>query len=136
METDYYKQLIIITGSSGAGRTTAINVFEDIGFVGPKGDVNSDSFTNIIDIVDIVYTILDQDSVSEIYLWAGDMDFSNSLNKLSLKEMTSSDISFRDFSYEIFFSTLKCFARRPSLSLSIELKDTYLLGGKNSFFLM
>ena len=32
METDYYKQLIIITGSSGAGRTTAINVFEDIGF--------------------------------------------------------------------------------------------------------
>ena len=32
METAYYKQLIIITGSSGAGRTTAINVFEDIGF--------------------------------------------------------------------------------------------------------
>ena len=32
MVTDHYNKLIIITGSSGAGRTTAINVFEDIGF--------------------------------------------------------------------------------------------------------
>ena len=32
METDNYNQLIIITGASGAGRTTAINVFEDVGF--------------------------------------------------------------------------------------------------------
>ena len=32
METDHYNQLIIITGASGAGRTTAINVFEDVGF--------------------------------------------------------------------------------------------------------
>ena len=32
METDHYNQLIIITGASGAGRTTAINVFEDFGF--------------------------------------------------------------------------------------------------------
>ena len=28
METDHYNQLIIITGASGAGRTTAINVFD------------------------------------------------------------------------------------------------------------
>ena len=32
MVTDHYNKLIIITGSSGAGRTTAINVFEDIGY--------------------------------------------------------------------------------------------------------
>jgi len=32
LETDHYNQLIIITGASGAGRTTAINVFEDVGF--------------------------------------------------------------------------------------------------------
>ena len=32
METDHNNQLIIITGASGAGRTTAINVFEDVGF--------------------------------------------------------------------------------------------------------
>lgn len=32
METNHYNQLIIITGASGAGRTTAINVFEDVGF--------------------------------------------------------------------------------------------------------
>ena len=32
METDHCNQLIIITGASGAGRTTAINVFEDVGF--------------------------------------------------------------------------------------------------------
>ena len=32
METDNYNQLIIITGASGAGRPTAINVFEDVGF--------------------------------------------------------------------------------------------------------
>ena len=30
--TDHYNKLIIITGSSGTGRTTAINVFEDVGF--------------------------------------------------------------------------------------------------------
>jgi hypothetical protein len=29
-----------------------------------------------------------------------------------------------------------CLASKPSLSLSIALKDTYLVGGKNSFFLM
>jgi len=32
LETVHYNQLIIITGASGAGRTTAINVFEDVGF--------------------------------------------------------------------------------------------------------
>ena len=32
MEANHYNQLIIVTGASGAGRTTAINVFEDIGF--------------------------------------------------------------------------------------------------------
>ncbi len=32
MKNNNFNQLIIITGSSGAGRTTAINVFEDIGF--------------------------------------------------------------------------------------------------------
>ena len=32
METDHSNQLIIITGASGAGRTTAINIFEDVGF--------------------------------------------------------------------------------------------------------
>ena len=32
MQADHYNQLIIVTGASGAGRTTAINVFEDIGF--------------------------------------------------------------------------------------------------------
>ena len=32
METNHNNQLIIITGASGAGRTTAINVFEDVGF--------------------------------------------------------------------------------------------------------
>tara|TARA_Y100000994_G_scaffold179756_1_gene148692 strand:+ start:594 stop:2957 length:2364 start_codon:yes stop_codon:yes gene_type:complete len=59
-------------------------IVEDIGFVGPKGDVNNDSFTNIIDIVDIVYTILDQNNISETYLWAGDFDFSKSLNVLDI----------------------------------------------------
>ncbi len=32
METNHNNQLIIITGASGARRTTAINVFEDVGF--------------------------------------------------------------------------------------------------------
>jgi len=32
LETNHNNQLIIITGASGAGRTTAINVFEDVGF--------------------------------------------------------------------------------------------------------
>ena len=32
MVTNHTNKLIIITGTSGAGRTTAINVFEDIGF--------------------------------------------------------------------------------------------------------
>ena len=44
METDNYNQLIIITGASGAGRTTAINVFED--------GLQSRDFVFIDDVVD------------------------------------------------------------------------------------
>tara|TARA_B110000438_G_C15692401_1_gene597375 strand:- start:488 stop:1102 length:615 start_codon:yes stop_codon:yes gene_type:complete len=61
-----------------------LKIVEDLGFVGLKGDVNNDFFTNIIDIVDIVYTILDQDDITSIYLWAADMDFSNDLNVIDI----------------------------------------------------
>ena len=66
-----------------------LRIVEDIGFVGNKGDVNSDGSANIIDLVDIVYTILDDLDTNSIYLWAADMDYNEELNVIDLTKLVS-----------------------------------------------
>ena len=57
-----------------------LKIVEDIGFVGKKGDVNNDNNANVIDITNIIYTILNEIEVEPTYMWAGDMDFTLELN--------------------------------------------------------
>ena len=57
-----------------------MRIVEDIGFVGLKGDVNYDESVNVIDIINIVHSILNEFPIDAEYLWAGDMDFTSELN--------------------------------------------------------
>ena len=66
-----------------------LRIVEEIGFVGKKGDVNEDGNVNVIDIVDVVYKILDNNSYNELYLWTCDMDFNNDLNVIDITKLVS-----------------------------------------------
>ena len=66
-----------------------IRIVEDIGFVGLKADVNFDNLVNVIDVVDIVYTILDDESTNLHYLWAGDLDFNLQLNVIDITKLVN-----------------------------------------------
>ena len=57
-----------------------MRIVEDIGFVGMKGDVNYDENVNVIDIINVVYSILNEFPIDAEYLWAADMDFTSELN--------------------------------------------------------
>ena len=56
-----------------------------------------------------------------------------SLESLFLNDLTSSSTRLKALSYDIFLVLLICLTNNPSFSLSIELKETFLLGGINSF---
>ena len=57
-----------------------IHIVEDIGFVGLKGDVNNDENVDIIDVINIVHSILNEFQIEPGYMWAADMDFNLELN--------------------------------------------------------
>ena len=69
------------------GVNQKLRIVEEIGFVGKKGDVNEDDNVNVIDIVDVVYRILDDTFYNSIYLWASDMDFNNELNVIDITKL-------------------------------------------------
>ena len=54
-----------------------------------KTDLNFDNNVNIIDIVDIVYVILDDTEIQSEYLWAGDMDYSSDLNVIDITKLVN-----------------------------------------------
>ena len=66
-----------------------MRIVEDIGFVGLKGDVNYDESVNVIDIINIVYSILNEFPIDAEYLWAGDMDFTSELNVNDIIKLVS-----------------------------------------------
>jgi len=57
-----------------------MRIVEDIGFVGEKGDVNDDRDANVVDVINVVYSILNEFEITPEYLWAADMDFNLELN--------------------------------------------------------
>ena len=81
IKTDYFEGPI--------NSNQKLRIVEDIGFVGKKGDVNFDNNVNIIDIVDIVYVILDDTEIQSEYLWAGDMDYSSDLNVIDITKLVN-----------------------------------------------
>jgi len=62
----------------------SIRVVEDIGFVGMKGDINNDETVNVIDVVEIVYAILDNEQLILEELWASDMNYSADINVIDI----------------------------------------------------
>ena len=64
-----------------------MRIVEDIGFVGKKGDLNFDESVNIIDIIDLVNTILNDSETESVYLWAGDMDYSLGLDVIDITKL-------------------------------------------------
>ena len=62
----------------------SIRIVEDIGIVGSKGDINNDGTVNVIDVVEIVYIILDNEQLSAEQLWAVDMNYSSDINVIDI----------------------------------------------------
>ena len=49
-----------------------------------SGDLNGDSTVNVIDVVEIVYIILDNEQLSAEQLWAVDMNYSSDINVIDI----------------------------------------------------
>ena len=64
-----------------------MHIVEDIGFVGLKGDVNLDENVYVIDIIDIVNSILYDVEINAVFLWAGDMDYNLELNVIDVTKL-------------------------------------------------
>ena len=65
-------------------------IVEGIGFVGLKGDFNSDETWNILDVVNLINYVLSGDTnISPEIFWAVDMDYSNELNILDVVKLVN-----------------------------------------------
>jgi len=62
----------------------SLRIVEDIGFVGNKGDINNDGNVNVIDVIEIVYIILDDESISSVELWTADMNYTLDINVVDI----------------------------------------------------
>ena len=63
---------------------TSYTFVEDIGFVGKKGDVNTDDVINVQDIIILVNFSLGEMVFDEGIFWAGDMNYDDILNILDV----------------------------------------------------
>ena len=59
-------------------------IVEDIGFVGKKGDSNLDNTVNVIDVVNVVYAILENTTFPSNIFWSADFDYSNDINVIDI----------------------------------------------------
>ena len=63
-------------------------IVENIGFVGPKGDVNNDEYINIVDVVQTIHEILSNYyDFDQKQFWAADLDYSTELDVLDLTKL-------------------------------------------------
>ena len=59
-------------------------IVEDIGFVGKKGDTNLDNSVNVIDVVNVVYAILENTIFPPNILWSADFDYTDDINVIDI----------------------------------------------------
>ena len=74
---------------SNATGPITIPVSVQVGYQFDIGDVNYDGGVNVIDIVDVVYTILDDLLINDIYVWTADMDFNSELNVIDITKLVN-----------------------------------------------
>ena len=62
-------------------------IVEDLGFVGAKGDANNTGSVDILDIMILIDTILNDYELSPETLWALDFNYSNNINVLDVTKL-------------------------------------------------
>jgi len=62
-------------------------IVEDLGFVGYKGDANSDGNVDILDIMSLIDIVLNDYQISPSNFWALDMNYSDNLNVLDVTKL-------------------------------------------------
>ena len=67
----------------------AYTFVEDLGFVGKKGDLNTDEVVDVLDIIISVNFVLGGDSPDPAILWAADMNFDTILNILDVVRLVN-----------------------------------------------
>ena len=76
-----FAKVVIVIGYLGK------NIVEDIGFVGVKGDANSDENVNILDVMNLIDIILHDTTLTTEIIWAMDLDSTESLNILDVTKL-------------------------------------------------
>jgi len=59
---------------------TAFDISEDVKIINEKGDLNFDTFFDILDIVNMVNNILTSDNLENTELWVSDLNHDNAIN--------------------------------------------------------
>jgi hypothetical protein len=67
----------------------AYTFVEDLGFVGKKGDLNTDEVVDVLDIINSVNFVLGGDTPDPEILWAADMNFDTILNILDVVRLVN-----------------------------------------------
>ena len=62
-------------------------IVEDLGFVGFKGDMNLDSWIDILDVMILIDQVLLSDDIGSDFFWAADMNYSDDLNILDVTQL-------------------------------------------------
>ena len=62
-------------------------IVEDLGFVGIKGDANNSESTDILDVMILINTILDDVTLSPEVYWALDLNYSDDINVLDVTKL-------------------------------------------------
>ena len=84
----------VITYNGPFDVNTTYRIVEDLGFVGLKGDTNSDNNVDILDVMALIDIVLNDYQVSPEIYWAMDLNYSDDLNILDVTKLVYS-ILFR-----------------------------------------
>ena len=84
----------VITYNGPFDVNSTYRIVEDLGFVGLKGDTNSDNNVDILDVMALIDIVLNDYQVSPEIYWAMDLNYSDDLNILDVTKLVYS-ILFR-----------------------------------------
>ena len=77
----------IITYDGPFAVNQSYRIVEDLGFVGIKSDTNLDGSVDILDVMFLINTILNDDALGPEIFWAADINYSGDLNVLDVTKL-------------------------------------------------